>query len=457
MKKNFRRILFFVLALAAVLIIDVPAFAQEKSKDYGKPPKELANISQEEWDVLRYTNIQRAKAGLPMLVTFDIIQNAAGTRAEEIVSVFSHYRPDGSGPNTALKELGYTYSIFGENIAFGQRSAYEVVKAWMNSEGHRANILNEMFLHMGVGYKDKNWVQIFATNKNSEAVSIEFNEELGYFKLILKSGVTAYAPYDSESSPVVDGKVTFNYPGLKETDSIMPADGWYNFRIMYNYVNLDYDDKAELRDKFPFANMAYYVENKGNNQITLKIADGRYLGIEGNIANGVQLKAVSNPYLWKVVSENNNDIFSLRPTENTEMVVNASGESNKDGTKIILWAHADMNAPNHAEIRFIPTSAPEEPEFIQIDAPGSLTVKKASATSVKCTWKAVSDADGYEIYYSTSKNGTFKKAGSTTSKLTYTKKSLKEGKSYYFKVRAYKTINGEKVYGEFSKVKSIKL
>lgn len=458
MKMMNKRILPLVLALVLGLTLAVPAFAAEKSNDFGKPPKELTNTSQEEWDVLRLTNIQRAKAGLTLLVTFDTVQNAAGIRAEEIVSMFSHTRPDGSNPNTVLKELGYSYRAFGENIAWGQKSAEEVVQGWMNSPGHKENILRESFCHLGVGYKNKNWVQIFATDKLSDAISLDYNEELGYFSLKLKSGITAYAPYDPKSSPIVDGKVTFNYPGLDlQTEIKMPDDGWYNLRAMRNYLNLDASGNAELRDNSSIGNQAYYVENKGNSQIALRMADGRYLGIDSTVKNGVQLRAVDKPYLWNIYSENNADIFSLRPPENIEMVVNASGEKAEDGTKIILWTHSNMDAPNHAEFRFIPTDAPDDSITPQIQVPGSFKLKKASATSVKCTWKSVTNVDGYEVYYATSAKGNFKKIGSTIEELEFTKTSLKEGKSYYFKIRAFKTVADKKVYGEFTKVKKIKM
>lgn len=188
--------------------------APSKSVDYGKPPAALKGMSQEEWDVLRLTNIERAKKGLPLLVTFNVLNEGAGIRAIEIGSKFSHDRPDGSGPSTVLKGLGYKYTVFGENIATGQKSAAVVVKDWMNSEGHKANILNESFRHLGVGNSGNNWVQLFSAHSGSEATSIEYNEVLGYFTLTLKSGVTAFAPYDPASSPTKDGKVTFNYPGV---------------------------------------------------------------------------------------------------------------------------------------------------------------------------------------------------------------------------------------------------
>ena len=76
---------------------------------------------------------------------------------------FSHTSPTFGSPFDRLKALGISYTAAGENIAKGQRTAQEVVTAWMNSEGHRANILDAKFTHIGVGYvKDGNiWTQQF--------------------------------------------------------------------------------------------------------------------------------------------------------------------------------------------------------------------------------------------------------------------------------------------------------
>ncbi len=87
--------------------------------------------------------------------------------------------------------------------------------------------------------------------------------------------------------------------------------------------------------------------------------------------------------------------------------------------------------------------------------PGSFTAAKASSTSVKTAWKAVSGASGYEVWMATSSTGTYSKI-KTTSSLSFTKTNLTKNKTYYFKVRAYKTVNGAKVYGAFTSVKSAK-
>lgn len=94
-------------------------------------------------------------------------------------------------------------------------------------------------------------------------------------------------------------------------------------------------------------------------------------------------------------------------------------------------------------------------------APKAVAGAKAKAQSgkkVKVTWKKVSNASGYEIYRAKKANGSYKKVGTVTSKkaLSFTNKSLKKGKKYYYKVRAYRLIKGKKVYGPWSAVVSAK-
>lgn len=157
----------------------------------------------------------------------------------------------------------------------------------------------------------------------------------------------------TNSKPTSTNHASSKPASTKSAKTKNMANGWYNLRAMNNYLNLDATGCAELRKKA--ANQAFYVENKGNNQVTLKMTNGKYLGIDNAIKDGVRVKAVSSPYLWNLYSENNADIYSLRPPTNIETVVNASEMKNTDGTHIILWTYTDLNAPNNAEFRFIPT------------------------------------------------------------------------------------------------------
>jgi len=116
-------------------------------------------------EVLTLVNAERAKVGAPPLKLADDLQQASAIRAREIIQTFSHTRPDGSGCFTVMKNRGRTC---GENIAAGNASAAETVEQWMNSDGHRENILNPAFTELGVGYAYEDystyhhyWIQLF--------------------------------------------------------------------------------------------------------------------------------------------------------------------------------------------------------------------------------------------------------------------------------------------------------
>ncbi|MFR1354812.1 MAG: CAP domain-containing protein [[Clostridium] symbiosum] len=116
--------------------------------------------------VVNLVNEERAKAGLSPLTADRSVTSAAQRRAREIETNFSHTRPNGSSFSTALSEAGVNYRSSGENIAYGQTSASSVMQGWMNSSGHRANILNGNFTKIGVGhYKSASgvdyWTQLF--------------------------------------------------------------------------------------------------------------------------------------------------------------------------------------------------------------------------------------------------------------------------------------------------------
>lgn len=117
-------------------------------------------------EVIRLVNVERAKYNLPSLVKDSSLCNVAEIRANEIVSNFSHTRPNGKNCFTVLSENGISYRTCGENIAYGQRTPEEVVNAWMNSEGHRENILKSSYTRIGVGAVNVSgvyyWSQMFA-------------------------------------------------------------------------------------------------------------------------------------------------------------------------------------------------------------------------------------------------------------------------------------------------------
>ena len=154
-----------------------PDNTTQKPSTTASTPEELAA------EVVRLVNVERSKEGLSPLGTFDSLTQAAQIRAPEVGVLFSHDRPDGTSCFTALDQTGAKKGAYtwGENIAAGNATAAETVEQWMNSPGHRANILNPKYTHIGVGYcydatstYRHNWVQMFVgTNSTPDGDSAQ--------------------------------------------------------------------------------------------------------------------------------------------------------------------------------------------------------------------------------------------------------------------------------------------
>lgn len=114
-------------------------------------------------EVVSLVNKEREKAGLKPLVIHTNLTKMAVAKAQDMNdnNYFSHTSPTYGSPFDMMKSFGITYKYAGENIAKGQKTPAEVVKAWMNSPGHKANIMNKNFTLIGVGYVNGYWVQAF--------------------------------------------------------------------------------------------------------------------------------------------------------------------------------------------------------------------------------------------------------------------------------------------------------
>ena len=116
---------------------------------------------------IEIANQARRENGLTDLSYDGVLSSLAGTRAAEAAQSFSHTRPDGRNCFTILDDNAVVYMTCGENIAAGQQTEEEVMNAWLNSPGHRANILNGAFHKVGLGFYDagdaygRYWVTIF--------------------------------------------------------------------------------------------------------------------------------------------------------------------------------------------------------------------------------------------------------------------------------------------------------
>lgn len=127
-----------------------------------------SDIKSLENEVIRLVNAQRAKAGRAALTGNNEISDVARMKSEDFIknNYFSHNSPTYGSPFDMLRSFGISFNAAGENIASGQRSAAETMQFWMNSSGHRDNILNSAYDQIGVGVaRDSNgnlyWTQMF--------------------------------------------------------------------------------------------------------------------------------------------------------------------------------------------------------------------------------------------------------------------------------------------------------
>ncbi|MFF3941463.1 sigma-70 family RNA polymerase sigma factor [Streptomyces phaeofaciens] len=130
--------------------------ATPKQTASSKPAVQSGGSSGLGAQVIALVNEERASAGCGPLTEDGLLRKAAQGHSEDMAArdFFDHTNPDGADPGQRITAAGYRWSTYGENIAKGQQSAESVMTSWMNSPGHRANILNCDFKNIGVGIHD---------------------------------------------------------------------------------------------------------------------------------------------------------------------------------------------------------------------------------------------------------------------------------------------------------------
>lgn len=123
----------------------------------------IADKSQFATQVITLVNQERAKQGLKPVTGDYALNKMALAKAQDMSqnNYFDHNSPTHGSPFDMMKAFGISYRYAGENIAMGQKTPAAVVQAWMNSAGHRANILSANFNLIGVGYYNGYWAQEF--------------------------------------------------------------------------------------------------------------------------------------------------------------------------------------------------------------------------------------------------------------------------------------------------------
>lgn len=159
-------------APATTLSDTAPAAAKSKAPATTAPATKAASpstaaASSAEAQVVELVNDERAKVGCSAVKVNAKLTEAAEAHSKDMAehSNMSHTGSDGSQPGDRIERAGYSWSTYGENVAYGYSSAKSVMEGWMNSSGHKANILNCDFKEIGVGLSGSGnyWTQDFGT------------------------------------------------------------------------------------------------------------------------------------------------------------------------------------------------------------------------------------------------------------------------------------------------------
>ena len=128
-------------------------------------PDNSTSVSNYEKEVVEIVNQKRKENGLNPLIIDEKLSHVARVKSQDMADnhYFDHTSPTYGSPFDMMEKFGISYRAAGENIAKGQKTPKEVVNAWMNSSGHRKNILSSSYTHIGVGHVSKGnlWTQMF--------------------------------------------------------------------------------------------------------------------------------------------------------------------------------------------------------------------------------------------------------------------------------------------------------
>lgn len=172
-----------IVTIATVIGITASTMAPANAQWWRRPTRPTPTPTQQpvqqpvaqngsfQQQILSLVNIERSKAGLQPLTLNSKLNQAAQNHTNDMISkgYFSHTSPSGSTMTSRVNAVGYAYSRIGENIAAGGSTASATMTQWMNSPGHKANILNPAFRELGVGYGPSGdqyrhyWTQVFGT------------------------------------------------------------------------------------------------------------------------------------------------------------------------------------------------------------------------------------------------------------------------------------------------------
>ena len=385
--------------------------------------------------VITLLNEQRVNNGLSPLTADSTLTAAAMQRAAETVIYFSHTRPDGSRCFTAF-DGGWR----GENIAAGQADPDEVITGWMNSTGHRKNILEANYTGVGVGcfnYKGINfWVQCFSDITADGAVRTGTASAT--------AAVSASTDYINMSGRLAEN--TFSSAGETTTFTVSNNNvGWTYITATIDSSSFNYSSSSSAAKVDPTGNVT--VAGGGTAIITAATKKGS-LSVSDTLTStapsltpsitsitagrgkvDLSWSSVSGAANYAVYYTANGKWYNAGTTTALKMTVSGLTGGTRYGFAVKAYLNGAWTSVSSSDIVYAtPTAAVEKPK---------ITKAEGQDGQVALNWTSVSGATNYAVY--TYLNGTWSVAGYRTATGMYVR-NLTNGTKYGFAVKAY--VNG---------------
>lgn len=394
---------------------------------------------QKAFKVLQLVNKERKSAGLGELKMDASLLETAMLRSAEIVLYWGHERPSGSMCTSANPLMS------GENIAMGSVSAKGVMSRWMDSPGHRGNILNSSYKSIGIGCVNLGsvyyWVQCFGNDTAEATTASAWPDREQRWDVLVKKDPKYY------KADFWLSKKTLKVGEVSEVSAY-----WYGIKLDSAGILIESSDpsvcsieKGKIRAiGAGKAKITVYYDNYREKALvqTIKVSEGQKVKVIFN-PNGGKVKEKSAYKIYK-------SAFGVLP-----------GPTRK-GYSFLGWYTAKSGGSKIAASTTVSSKSTmtlyAHWEKINVGGVTVKSLKNPDSKQLKVTLKGVSGAAGYQIVYAT--NAKFTKGKKNVFAARESKKisGLKIGKTYYVKARAYVTDStGAKVYGKFSPVKKIKL
>ena len=385
--------------------------------------------------VITLLNEQRVNNGLSPLTADSTLTAAAMQRAAETVIYFSHTRPDGSRCFTA-----FDGAWRGENIAAGQADPDEVITGWMNSTGHRKNILEANYTGVGVGcfnYKGINfWVQCFSD------ITADGAERTGTASAT--AAVSASTNYINMSGRLAEN--TFSSAGETTTFTVSNNNvGWTYITATVDSSSFNYSSSSSAAKVDPTGNVT--VAGGGTAIITAATKKGS-LSVSDTLTStapsltpsitsitagsgkvDLSWSSVSGAANYAVYYTANGKWYNAGTTTALKMTVSGLTGGTRYGFAVKAYLNGAWTSVSSSDIVYAtPTAAVEKPK---------ITKAEGQDGQVALNWTSVNGATNYAVY--TYLNGTWSVAGYRTATGMYVR-NLTNGTKYGFAVKAY--VNG---------------